>query len=145
MVKNDSSLVILPLVILLLVYVYTLKKSTQFAGFMRVFNDNIDTIVLIVLSMLVGIYLLREHGIGTETFCGANNPAQEHEWCQSLSSGKNCTSSSCCVLLNGTKCVGGTSNGPTFKTMDGKNLDFDYFQYKSRNGDSVECRGKCPK
>ena len=143
--NNDLSLVILPSIILLVAYLYTLDKSEQFASFMKVFNDNIDRILFIVISMLVGIYLLRKHGIGTEPFCGAENPSQEDDWCKSLVSGKNCTSTSCCVLLNGTKCVGGSSKGPTFLTMNGKNIDFDYFNYKSQNDGSVQCRGKCPK
>lgn len=143
--NNDLSLVILPSIILLVAYLYTLDKSEQFASFMKVFNDNIDRILFIVISMLVGIYLLRKHGIGAEPFCGAENPSQEDDWCKSLVSGKNCTSTSCCVLLNGTKCVGGSSKGPTFLTMNGKNIDFDYFNYKSQNDGSVQCRGKCPK
>jgi hypothetical protein len=30
-------------------------------------------------------------------------------------------------------------------TNNGKNIDFDYFQYKSKHDGSVQCRGKCPK
>ena len=143
--NNHPSIVILPLVMILVVYIFTLNKSEEFAKFMSVFNQNIDSIMFIILAMLIGIYYLRMHGIGTEPFCGAEDPSQEDDWCKSLISGKNCTSTSCCVLLNGTKCVGGSSKGPTFLTNNGKNIDFDYFQYKSKHDGSVQCRGKCPK
>ena len=124
--NNHPSIVILPLVMILVVYIFTLNKSEEFAKFMSVFNQNIDSIMFIILAMLIGIYYLRMHGIGTEPFCGAEDPSQEDDWCKSLISGKNCTSTSCCVLLNGTKCVGGSSKGPTFLTNNGKNIDFDY-------------------
>ena len=45
----------------------------------------------------------------------------------------NCKSVSCCVLLNGEKCVAGGADGPTFKTeKDGskRNVDFYYYQKK---------------
>ena len=46
---------------------------------------------------------------------------------------ENCKSVSCCVLLNGEKCVAGGADGPTFKTeKDGskRNVDFYYYQKK---------------
>lgn len=157
MAKNEPSLIVFAVGILVVVYLFGTYQSSVFAEFTRVFHENIETVMLIVLVMLVALYYLRIHGISTETdienenesepepFCGAKEPSQEDTWCQTLLSGKNCTSTSCCVLLNGTKCVGGTSSGPTYLTRNGKNVDFDYFEYKSRDDGSVKCRGKCPK
>ena len=43
----------------------------------------------------------------------------------------------CCVLLNGTKCVAGNINGPTYLTENGKEIDQLYFYYKDI------CYGNC--
>lgn len=144
MVKNDPSLITSVVLSLALAYIFATSQSESFAEFTRLLHENIQSVLIIVLMMFVALYYLRIHGISTETFCGADNPSQEDEWCQSLLSGKNCTSTSCCVLLNGTKCVGGTSKGPTFLTRNGKKVNFDYFEYKSRDDGTVKCRGKCP-
>jgi len=45
---------------------------------------------------------------------------------------QNCNLTSCCVMLNGTKCVPGNKDGPTFKTTDGKNIDIDYYHYQNK-------------
>lgn len=48
-----------------------------------------------------------------------------------------CKSVSCCVLLNGEKCVAGGSSGPTFKTeTNGTNRNIDYYYYQKK------CYGK---
>lgn len=142
--NNNPSLITSIVLSLALAYIYGMSVSEVFVNFTRVFHENIETVLMIVLIMFVALYYFRIYGIITETFCGADNPSQEDEWCQSLKSGKNCTTASCCVLLNGSKCVGGTSKGPTFLTRNGKNVDFDYFEYKSRDDGTVKCRGKCP-
>jgi len=52
--------------------------------------------------------------------------------CNNLTN-ENCNSVSCCVLMNGEKCVAGDAQGPTFKTeTDGtkRNIDFYYYQKK---------------
>jgi hypothetical protein len=51
--------------------------------------------------------------------------------CEKLS-GENCKIPSCCVLLNGTKCVAGNQNGPIYKDMD-------YKYYVNKNN----CYGNC--
>ena len=56
--------------------------------------------------------------------------------CRQLSA-TNCKIPECCVLLNGTKCVAGNINGPTFLTKDGKKADQLYFYYKE------QCYGNC--
>lgn len=145
MVKNDPSLITSTVLVLALAYLLFQNQSEAFAEFTRVFHENIDNVLFIVLAMFIALYYLRIHGVSTETFCGAENPFQEDEWCKSLLSAKNCKSTSCCVLLNGNKCVGGTSKGPTYLTRNGKKVEFDYFEYKSKDDGSVKCRGNCPK
>jgi hypoxanthine-guanine phosphoribosyltransferase len=54
------------------------------------------------------------------------------ESCNKLTN-ENCNSVSCCVLLNGEKCVAGDADGPTFKTETNgskRNVDFYYYQKK---------------
>lgn len=54
------------------------------------------------------------------------------EACNKLTN-ENCSSVSCCVLVNGEKCVAGDAEGPTFKTeANGSkhNVDFYYYQNK---------------
>jgi hypothetical protein len=54
--------------------------------------------------------------------------------------GNVCASTSCCVLLGGSKCVSGDEKGPTMKSNYGdtmiKNRDYYYYQGK--------CYGNCP-
>lgn len=50
---------------------------------------------------------------------------------------ENCKSVSCCVLLNGNKCVAGGKYGPTFKTeTNGSKRNVDYYYYQKK------CYGK---
>lgn len=45
---------------------------------------------------------------------------------------ENCKTVSCCVLLNGEKCVAGGANGPTFNTeIDGSKRNVDYYYYQN--------------
>ena len=45
---------------------------------------------------------------------------------------KNCNSTSCCVVLNGKKCVAGNQDGPTFKTESGEDINIDYYYYQNK-------------
>ena len=46
---------------------------------------------------------------------------------------ENCKSVSCCVLLNGEKCVAGGADGPTFKTeKDGSKRSMDFYYYQKK-------------
>jgi len=97
------------------------------------------------------IYLSRTTGVSTTTpitdtasmlagFCKhyKNNPDKLEEMCKSTDKDK-CGSTSCCVLLGGSKCVSGDENGPYMKANYSdifiKNKDFYYFQGK--------CYGNC--
>ena len=53
---------------------------------------------------------------------------------------ENCKSVSCCVLLNGEKCVAGGARGSTFRTeTNGTKRNIDYYYYQNK------CYGnKCP-
>lgn len=50
--------------------------------------------------------------------------------CKALSN-DNCSIPSCCILLNGTKCVSGNVNGPTYLTDQGNQIDFYYYLYRN--------------
>jgi hypothetical protein len=67
-----------------------------------------------------------------------NNPDKLEEICRSTDKNK-CGSTSCCVLLGGSKCVYGNENGPHMKANYSdifvRNNDFYYFQGK--------CYGNC--
>jgi hypothetical protein len=66
-----------------------------------------------------------------------NDPVKLNDICKSFSNDA-CKQSSFCVLLNGSKCVGGNSNGPTFLTENGKDIDFTHYIHKDT------CKGQCP-
>lgn len=58
--------------------------------------------------------------------------------CEDLTD-KNCNKASCCVLLNGDKCVSGSADGPTFKTSKGEKVNVDYYYHQNRlYGENVE-------
>jgi hypothetical protein len=77
-----------------------------------------------------------------DAFCKTEEGSQMdlNNKCQQLTN-KNCSLTSCCVLLNGEKCVAGGINGPTFNTdKNGKSKPFDYYYWQN------QCfGGKCPK
>lgn len=72
-------------------------------------------------------------------FCGSTKytPSEINEKCGQLSK-DTCNVTGCCVYLNGSKCVSGDKNGPTFLS-DGKGslLNIDYYYYKDK------CYGNC--
>ena len=45
---------------------------------------------------------------------------------------KNCNATTCCVMLDGEKCVAGNQDGPTFKTESGKDITVDYYYYQNK-------------
>ena len=62
------------------------------------------------------------------SFCDVykNNPSELEKKCNTFNKSA-CGSSSCCVWLNGEKCVAGDGNGPTFHTSSsGKPINVDY-------------------
>lgn len=67
------------------------------------------------------------------------NSSQLEIACNKLTS-ENCNKVSCCVQINGEKCVAGSQRGPTYKTdKKGDNINVDYYYYKNK------CTGNCPK
>ena len=45
---------------------------------------------------------------------------------------QNCNLTSCCVMLNGKKCVPGNKDGPTFQTVNGEPIEIDYYYYQNK-------------
>jgi hypothetical protein len=74
----------------------------------------------------------------TDDFCvkHAGDTAAIDEKCQKLSA-ENCKIPSCCVLINGNKCMVGNQNGPTFVPENGKETDYTYYYNKDT------CYGNC--
>ena len=50
---------------------------------------------------------------------------------------ENCVIPECCILLNGNKCVAGNAYGPTFLTKEGKEIDYKFYNHKTK------CYGNC--
>ena len=83
--------------------------------------------------------------VGTDSqfggFCAFNqsNPGQTELECNKLDS-NTCASTSCCVLLGGSKCVSGNEKGPTMKA----NFGDVYINNKDRYYYQGNCYGNCP-
>jgi hypothetical protein len=69
-------------------------------------------------------------------FCELNkiNPYELEKNCNKLDT-NSCASTSCCVLLGGSKCVSGNANGPIYKT--------NYSDIYVKNRDKYYYQGKC--
>lgn len=69
-----------------------------------------------------------------------HSPIKIEEECGKLEKDA-CASTSCCVLLGGSRCVGGNENGPTMKANYGDItiLNRDHYFYKGK------CYGNCPR
>ena len=65
-----------------------------------------------------------------DDFCKSNS-ASLKESCGKLTK-KNCNATSCCVMLNGKKCVAGNQDGPTFQTESGQDIPIDYYYYQNK-------------
>ena len=69
-----------------------------------------------------------------KSFQGSSNKLNEE--CSRLTK-TNCKETTCCVLLNGEKCLAGSAKGPTFLTDTSSqniNIDFYYYQNKCYGG-----------
>jgi hypothetical protein len=97
------------------------------------------------------VYLSKSTGLSSATVIkppyvmgGICNEYKDHpllleEACQKLN-GNVCASTSCCVLLGGSKCVSGDQRGPTVKSnySDIFVVNRDYYYYQGK------CYGNCP-
>ena len=63
-------------------------------------------------------------------FCKSSSDSLK-ESCTKLTK-KNCNATSCCIVLNGGKCVAGNQSGPTFKTDSGEDINVDYYYYQNK-------------
>jgi hypothetical protein len=63
-------------------------------------------------------------------FCKSSSDSLK-ESCTKLTK-KNCNETTCCIVLNGKKCVAGNQDGPTFKTDSGEDITVDYYYYQSK-------------
>lgn len=74
----------------------------------------------------------------SSSFCDPPNGSllELNKKCGALTK-ENCNVTSCCIWLNGKKCVTGNELGPTFLTDENKNkINVDYYYYKNK------CNGK---
>jgi len=65
-----------------------------------------------------------------DDFCKSNSDSLK-ESCGKLTK-KNCNATSCCVMLNGKKCVAGNQDGPTFQSESGQDIPIDYYYYQNK-------------
>lgn len=68
------------------------------------------------------------------SFCNKyqRNPNSLEGACKKLTN-ENCKMSSCCVLVNGSKCSAGGASGPIYKTDDkGQPMQLDNYYYKNK-------------
>ena len=63
-------------------------------------------------------------------FCKSSSSSLK-ESCGKLTK-NNCNATTCCVMLNGKKCVAGNQDGPTFKTESGEDINIDYYYYQNK-------------
>jgi hypothetical protein len=68
------------------------------------------------------------------------SPIKKEEACSKLDK-NSCASTNCCVLLGGSRCVGGNEKGPTMKSHYGDItiLNRDHYYYQGK------CYGNCPR
>jgi len=72
-------------------------------------------------------------------FCKSSSDSLK-ESCTKLTK-KNCNETTCCIVLNGKKCVAGNQDGPTFKTDSGEDINIDYYYYQNKcYGDSCPAK-----
>ncbi len=129
-------------------------------AFLQQQGPNIVTVVVVLLTLLVLFAILGVNfdpvvdkhvekvvtiesfgpSLRAESACDRyhGDPKKVDGWCQSLSK-KGCVAASCCVLLDGERCVGGSRSGPTFHTSNGKDIDYDHYHHRD------DCIGNCPK
>lgn len=73
----------------------------------------------------------------SDSFCQINgNSADLNSKCSELTA-DSCNQTSCCIFINGNKCVAGDADGPTILTENGKDIDYSYYSYKNK------CYGSC--
>jgi len=103
--------------------------------------DYADSVYLSRLTGLSYAMPVTDTGSQLSGFCAFNksNPGQTEIECNKMDK-NTCASTSCCVLLGGSKCMSGNESGPTMKSNFGdvyiKNKDHYYHQGK--------CYGNCP-
>jgi hypothetical protein len=110
-------------------------------GFLSLFsllNINLNEIEDKRIQKIVTIEKFSNSLSGDSICSSKNSPDEINSLCNQLTK-KNCNVSSCCVVLNGNKCVGGDTHGPTFHSENGNKINLDYYYYKNK------CFGNCPK
>jgi cytoskeletal protein RodZ len=65
-----------------------------------------------------------------DNFCKSSSDSLKDS-CTKLTK-NNCNATSCCIILNGEKCVVGNQDGPTFKTDSGEDITVDYYYYQNK-------------
>tara|TARA_Y100001935_G_C17311202_1_gene516412 strand:- start:1226 stop:1732 length:507 start_codon:yes stop_codon:yes gene_type:complete len=165
---GERRLLFLVLVVVLATIFVLGKQNEQIGDFTNVLSSNLLNVLTIIAVIVLMIYMVRVNDMKIEDtrektkdidlsdmnnfskvlhiegFCNLDSMVEKDKKCRDLLSKKNCTLTDCCVLLDGDKCVGGSSAGPTYLTLEGKNIEFDYYNFKDKSG-SVSCKGKCPK
>ena len=119
-------------IILILFVMYVFYSDRFFEGFTSEVGPNANANANETLSIPENDLSQNLSDITGESLCSiyASKPEELNNKCGELTE-KNCNSTSCCLWLNGQKCVSGSANGPTFRTTGGKNIDIKYYSYKN--------------
>ena len=117
--------VLLNIGILYVIYLFFIQRRVE--GFK---TNELDILTPPSLDKDNSIPLPVADGGGLCTLYGSQ-PQVLNEKCGALTE-KNCNVTSCCVWLNGTSCVVGDANGPTFRTTKGKPIDIKSYSYMDK-------------
>ena len=127
--------------------------------FFKIYGPDVLTVVVVLIASLVLIAILGinlnppkhthiEKVVTIENFdskfsdglcqLNAGEPHKIEADCNTLHE-DNCRATSCCIWINGQKCVAGNERGPRYHTDNNKDrINIDYFYYKDK------CLGDCP-
>ena len=102
-------------------------------------NDNVETFVskdIIDKNIDKNIdadAMTSAGAITGESLCTlySSQPMELNNKCNMLTK-QNCNSTSCCGWLNGSSCVAGGANGPTFRTTKGQAIEVKSYSYMGK-------------
>ncbi len=141
---------------LLLILIMLLNNNSLFSKspfinniitFFTSYGSDITLLTLVILTIIFYTHLAgwkfnspttskSVHSIIFETFennfCKTykNNSSQLNDACKKLNK-KNCLKTHCCLLLDNKNCVAGDKYGPTFRSLNKKNINFSSFCHKN--------------
>ena len=121
--------IIFILIIIVFLYICVFTNILHFSFFPKKYSESMNTINT---SLTSDKY---------DDFCKIHQGKSDvlEKSCNKLTY-ENCNKVSCCVHINGNKCVSGSNTGAIYKTeKNGEKINVDYYYYKNK------CSGNCKK